>query len=319
MIGTKENLIIAENLKVLMNSFFSKEFEDPKYVAPTSDIGFHWVFGKEGNEELVVQLLNACIDDKEILSVKRLNTEHVVNAETTFRFDLYCECSDGSRVIVECQNYNRRRNFLKRALVYSAMAITDQLRPKLNFDIDKVYFIGLLNYNQFPDSNRAITQVGLFTKGDYQPVCEDFLQIFVELRKLPAETDGDFSTLFLSAIRDLGRVADSDQRYTDARLDHLKRAAQFSSMSAQEQEEYKIGMTTEADYIAYMEEQISDARAEWLAEGEARGRAEGLVEGEAKGEAKAQLEIARNLKSLSMPEDQIAAATGLSIEEIRQL
>ena len=278
-----------------------------------------------------MQLLNACIDDKEILSVKRLNTEHVVNAGTTFRFDLYCECSDGSRVIVECQNYNRRRNFLKRALVYSAMAITDQLRPKLNFDIDKVYFIGLLNYNQFPDSNRAITQVGFFTKGDYRPVCEDFLQIFVELRKLPAETDGDFSTLFLSAIRDLGRVADSDQRYTDARLDRLKRAAQFSSMSAQEQEEYKIGMTTEADYIAYMEEQISDARAEWLAEGkaeglaegEARGRAEGKAEGHAEGiaegEAKAQLAIAINLKSLSLPEDQIAAATGLSIEEIRQL
>ena len=50
-----------------MKSFFSNDFEDPKYVAPTSDIGFHWVFGKEGNEELVVQLLNACIDDKEIL------------------------------------------------------------------------------------------------------------------------------------------------------------------------------------------------------------------------------------------------------------
>ena len=86
-------------------------------------------------------------------------------------------------------------------------------------------------------------------------------------------------------------------------------------MSAQEQEEYKIGMTTEADYIAYMEEQISDARAEWLAE----GKAEGLAEGIAEGEAKAQLAIARNLKSLSMPEDQIATATGLSIEEIRKL
>ena len=137
----------------------------------------------------------------------------------------------------------------------------------------------------------------------------------MELRKLPAETDGDFSTLFLSAIRDLGRVADSDKRYTDARLDRLKRAAQFSSMSAQEQEEYKIGMTTEADYIAYMEEQISDARAEWLAE----GKAEGLAEGIAEGEAKAQLAIARKMKALSLPEDQIAAATGLSIEEIRQL
>ena len=67
-----------------------------------------------------------------------------------------------------------------------------------------------------------------------------FLQIFVELRKLTAVTDGDCSTLFSSFIRDLGRVADSDKRYTDTRLDRLKHAAQFSSMSAQEQEEYKI-------------------------------------------------------------------------------
>ena len=65
------------------------------------------------------------------------------------------------------------------------MVITDQFKPKLNFDIDKLYFIGLLNYNQFPDSDRAITQVGFFTKGDYLSVCEDYLQIFVELRKLP--------------------------------------------------------------------------------------------------------------------------------------
>ena len=62
----------------------------------------------------------------------------------------------------------------------------------------------------------------------------------MELRKLPAVTDGVFSTLFLIAIRDLGRVADSDKRYMGTRLDRLKRAAQFSSMSAQEQEEYKI-------------------------------------------------------------------------------
>ena len=86
-------------------------------------------------------------------------------------------------------------------------------------------------------------------------------------------------------------------------------------------------MTTEADYIAYMEEQISDARAEGEARGraegeargEARGRAEGKAEGLAEGEAKAQFTIARKMKALSLPEDQIVAATGLSIEEIRQL
>ena len=82
--------LFAANIvaKKLMN----KEI-DPKYVKPTSDIGFHWIFCKEGNDEVVLQLLNACIQEKEIVSFERLETEHCVNADTMFRFDLYCKCS----------------------------------------------------------------------------------------------------------------------------------------------------------------------------------------------------------------------------------
>ena len=54
-------------------------------------------------------------------------------------------------------------------------------------------------------------------------------------------------------------------------------------------------------------------------DGRAEGKAEGKAEGLAEGEAKAQFTIARKMKALSLPEDQIVAATGLSIEEIRQL
>ncbi len=300
-----------------------KGIKDPTYVKPTSDFGFHWVFCRDGNEELVLQLLNACIDDKEIVRFTRLNTEHTVNADTVFRFDLYCECSDGSRVIVECQNWTKRENFVKRALVYSALAITDQLKPKLDYNIQKVYFIGLLNYNQFPGREQAITKVGLYTEDDHKLVNDGYLQIFVELRKLPDETDDNFSTLFLRAIRDLGKGENAEKHYTDERLDRLKRAARFSTMPGSEQEEYKKNMSTEDDIRQYWEEQVSDARIEGLAEGEARGRAEGkaegLAEGEARGEAKAQMKIARKMKALSLSDEQIAAATGLSIDEIRGL
>ena len=292
-----------------------KNIEDPTYVQPTSDIGFHWVFCREGNEELVLQLLNACIDDKEIVSFTRLNTEHTVNADTVFRFDLYCECSDGSRVIVECQNWTKRENFIKRAMVYSSLAITDQLKPNLDYNIQKVYFIGLLNYNQFPGRQQAITKVGLYTEDDHKLVNDGYLQIFVELRKLPDETDDNFSTLFLRAIRDIGKGKNTELRYTDERLDRLKRAAWFNTMPKNVQEAYKENMSTEDDIRMYWEEQVSDARIE----GEARGRAEGIAEGEARGEAKAQMEIARKMKALSLSDEQIAAATSLSIEEIREL
>lgn len=46
---------------------------------------------------------------------------------------------------------------------------------------------------------------------------------------------------------------------------------------------------------------------------------EGLVEGRAEGGKQVQLEIAHNLKKLSLPLETIIQATGLSVEEIESL
>ena len=66
------------------------------------------------------------IDDKKIVSFKRLDTKHQINIDTDATFDLYCTCDDDSRVIVECQNGSDAKEFKNRALAYSAMAILDQ-------------------------------------------------------------------------------------------------------------------------------------------------------------------------------------------------
>jgi predicted transposase/invertase (TIGR01784 family) len=71
---------------------------------------------------------------------------------------------------------------------------------------------------------------------------------------------------------------------------------------------------------------LQDARDRWLTDhqnalnykyrlGKEEGREEGLQEGL----AKRQLEIARKLKALGLPAEQIAAGTGLSPEEIAAL
>ena len=57
------------------------------------------------------------------------------------------------------------------------------------------------------------------------------------------------------------------------------------------------------------------ARQEGIKEGEARGLAKGLAEGEAKGRA----EVAKELKVLGIHPEQIAKATGLSLETITRL
>ena len=53
--------------------------------------------------------------------------------------------------------------------------------------------------------------------------------------------------------------------------------------------------------------------------GLARGRAEGRAEGRVKGRAERNLEIAQNLLRIDLPLDQIAIATGLTVEEVEHL
>ena len=64
---------------------------------------------------------------------------------------------------------------------------------------------------------------------------------------------------------------------------------------------------------------LYNARRKGQEEGRAEGEAKGRVEGEAKGRAEGKLEIARNLLEMGLPPTQVAAATGLSCEEIEQL
>lgn len=82
-------------------------------------------------------------------------------------------------------------------------------------------------------------------------------------------------------------------------------------MDVATQHKYESIMRTEIDIIA----QKAWAREE----GKAEGRAEGLAEGEAKGAEDKARSIARSLRNMQLSPEQIAKATGLSIEAIAAL
>ena len=71
-------------------------------------------------------------------------------------------------------------------------------------------------------------------------------------------------------------------------------------------------MMTENDY----RNTIAFARKKAIAEGLAEGEARGLAKGEAKGKAAERILIAKALKGQGVAIGTIAAATGLSVQEI---
>ena len=288
----------------------------PTYFKPTSDVGFHKLFCTEGNDQLVLQLLNAVIDDQKIVGFQRLDSVHQLNIDTTAIFDLYCECADGSRIIVECQNGSGSTNFMNRALAYSAIAILDQARAGWRYDFEKVYFIGLLNYVHWHGRPQAITKVALYTEDDHILAQQKYLQIFVELPKLQAGTDGeDPGRLFLRALRDIGKSDARPEEYVRKDLDLLFHASSYTSLDAEERARYDENMTTVEDLMDYARECSERAREE----GMRKGMEKGMKKGEARGEAKKQREIARAMLSGNVDLAAITKFTGLSEQEIRNL
>ena len=91
--------------------------------------------------------------------------------------------------------------------------------------------------------------------------------------------------------------------------------AEVARMSHDELRKYHISQKSYWDACSVLE----GARMEGLAEGRAEGREEGRAEGREEGRAEEKVEIARKLLEMNSPVNDIAKATGLSIEEIERL
>ena len=94
-------------------------------------------------------------------------------------------------------------------------------------------------------------------------------------------------------------------------FEKLEKIVDIASLSKEERIKYDESIKVYRDNLAT----ISFAENKGLK----RGREEGLKEGIEKGKKEGILSVARNLRSGGMSVEAIAAATGLSIEEIEQM
>ena len=83
----------------------------------------------------------------------------------------------------------------------------------------------------------------------------------------------------------------------------LEEIVDIASLSKEERMKYDESIKRYRDTMAVMEGNMEEGIAKGMAKGRAEGRAE----------------VARNLKSIGIPIDQITMATGLSKEEIEKL
>lgn len=258
-----------------------------------------------------------------VLLGEKIHIRHILESEGNKeteddkfnRVDLLAEDTRGQLMIVEIQN-NRELDYFHRMLYGTSKVITEYIREGEDYEqVRKVYSVNIIYFDLGQGDDYIYHGrthfVGLHT--------HDELKLSASQRRLFMSTvAGDlFPEYYVLRVNDFDKIATTplDEWISflktgeipdDATADGLPEAREQlrrDKLSPEELAAYKRHLEAER----YQRSVIRTGRIEGLEEGRKEGKKEGIIQ------------TARNLKSLNLPPDIIARATGLTTEEIAEL
>ncbi|CAO5675435.1 MAG: hypothetical protein NEHIOOID_00528 [Holosporales bacterium] len=303
-----------------------------KYLDPKNDYAFKRIFGTEKNKAILIRFLNDVLSFKEgqpIVDITYLKTvqDPEISSKKTSVVDILCTDQLKNQYVVEMQVANEK-GFVKRAQYYAAKAYCNQANVGAKyFNLKEVIFLAITKFEMFPDKEDFKSDHIILDRKTYEHDLKDFSFTFLELPKFNKtqenlETVSDKWMYFFKYAPDT--EPEMIQRICEDN-DVLKRAFQELDRAYWTEEElltYEAALKKERDLEAAFELQFDNGMAKGMEIGKAEGIAEGVeigkAEGMAEGERKAKLETAKNLESMGLSLEQIAAATGLTLDELKK-
>ncbi|MCS3556889.1 MULTISPECIES: Rpn family recombination-promoting nuclease/putative transposase [unclassified Sphingobacterium] len=304
---------------------------EPVFIDPTTDEGFKRLFGDKVN---LINFLNIIFRGrKTIVDLTYRDTERIGATEEIGKviFDLVVQISTGEEIIIEMQT-STQTNLKQRMLYYASKVISDTA-PKGNrkawgYAIPEVYTIVLMDGFHMPggDHKTYFHDTCLCNRDSGKIFYEGLGFIYLEIInfvKSEAEVEDELDKVFfmlknMSTLKTLPRIMKS------AVFQRFFQLASYAKLTKEERTMYDISLKRKWDaeavrmYQDGLEKQLKEAKRE-AKKASITAKAEGLAEGKAEGEHNKAIETALKLTKMGLLVEQIAEATGLSIEEIEKL
>jgi len=276
-----------------------------KFADPKNDLAFKKIFSNSKHKNILISFLNATLDFKDdfaIVDVELANPYQVPKIpelkETIL--DIKATNKNGDTFIVEMQRKDLGE-FTKRSLYYTSKAYVEQLPKGQDYTkLKKVYFIGILNFNIFDNTNYISRHLIINQETNTQDI-KDFEFTFIELSKFNKELN-ELDTIldkwiyFLKNAQDLTMIPKEYET-----IEEFQEAFNIATQTTWDKKELEV-----YDYIALKEFDEINA----LKTAEQKGIQKGIEQ--------RNIEIAKNLLDV-LDNETIALKTGLSIEEIEKL
>ena len=311
--------------------------ENQRFIYPTSDWGFKYLLGSEENKDILLELLNRLFPDYHIESLEFLPRDITipVGKMRDASFDVHCRLKDGSRMVIEMQNYVKS-SFFDRSTIYTAAAVLDHYVNSRNkgYSIGRTIFLAFAGDPLFKTVARTPVRLAMCDIDEPETTqrSDKVLQIFLELPKFAGSLqeineDTPFLEKLSYVLMEMADCEDIPDNLNDPLLERLFKAADTAKMKQDTKESYMKSIIGEAEYEANLEdwkaEGLEEGRREGLKQGMEKGMEKGLEKGLEKGRKEgasaSKREVAGKMKDEGISPDVIAKCTGLSIAEAEAL
>ena len=277
-----------------------------------NDIIFQTFFSRKGNEEYLIDFLNALLK-KEIKTIEvreEVNLERLSKEEKGGRLDLQAKLEDGTIISIEMQLRNEY-NIEERTTLYSGKVISRETERGTDYeDINQVIMINILGYN-FLEVEDYISETAIVLEKhrDYE-VLTGLKWYFIELPKFRKQNPNMNEKInqWLAFIDDNNREA---IKLAEEKNDKLKKARIEMN--------YLTG-EAEVRRLAELREKWEMDRISAINHATRKGKMERKGRTERKsGRKEEKIEIAKELLKIGVPIDKIVQATKLSKEKIEKI
>ena len=247
------------------------------------------------------------------------------------RVDMLAEDSKGQLIIIEVQN-NRELDYFHRMLYGTSKAVTDYIhRGEPYSTVRKVYSVNIVYFDlgqgedyvyhgktEFRGVHTNDT-LKLSVKQQEQFIRHDAGDLFPEYYVLRVDEFDKLAVTPLDEWIAFLKTGEIPETATAHGLPEARERLRYDNLNSKEKAEYDGHMEALRYQRSVIQTGIIEGYDKGLEKGYDKGIKEGIKEGKKEGKKEGIEEVARSLKSMNLPIDQIIQATGLTAEEIKQL
>ena len=279
------------------------------------DIIFREFFGRKGNEEFLIDFLNALLKIQiEKIDIRNdVNLGNIKRDAKAGRLDIQAELNDGIIIDIEMQVENLH-NMEERTTYYASKVISKETKRGTEYkDIKKVIVINILDYEML-GFNEYISETEIVLKEhkDYE-VIRGLKWYFIELpkfRKIHPDMNEKINQ-WLAFIDDYDRGLVEMAEEKNKTIKKARKEVEYLTGDEAVQRWKELEEKWEMDYNSEMHYAKEEAQKV--------GREEGITEGIKEGIKENKIETAKKMKQKGLSIELIMEITKLSKKEVENL